>query len=228
MPYTYAYPRPALTVDCAVVGFDGRLRVLLIQRGGDPFAGCWALPGGFVDENEPLLAAAQRELAEETGLRGVPLEQLATFGDPGRDPRGHTVSVVFLGMIRIGEHRPQAADDAQLAQWHSLHNPPPLAFDHRQILRAVRRALQRKAVCEPFGLELLPQVFSADQLVGLYQQVLRRTVDHRKLLRRLKSLGLLAEADIPAGKPQRRKHKWLSFNVRQYRKLQRTGLPCGW
>lgn len=94
--HTYEYPRPALTVDIAIVTREAKPRVLLIQRKKDPFAGSWALPGGFVEENERLGDAARRELVEETGVAAGELEQLYTAGDPGRDPRGWTVSVAYL------------------------------------------------------------------------------------------------------------------------------------
>src|SRR5215213_10075483 len=99
MPHTYDYPRPSVTVDVVIVTREPTPRVLLIRRKKDPFAGAWALPGGFVDADEPLAAAAKRELKEETGVDDVDLEQLAAFGDPGRDPRGWTVSVVFLARV---------------------------------------------------------------------------------------------------------------------------------
>src|SRR5947207_13302500 len=110
--YTYDYPRPALTADIALVTIEKRPRVLLIRRKHDPFAGSWALPGGFVDEGERLLDAARRELQEETSLKDIELEQLHTFGDPGRDPRGWTVSVVYLARVQADRLQPQAADDA--------------------------------------------------------------------------------------------------------------------
>src|SRR6476659_9095607 len=110
--HTYEYPRPALTVDVAIVTRDAPPRVLLIRRKKDPFAGSWALPGGFVDENERLVAAARRELEEETGVKVHDLEQLYTAGDPGRDPRGWTVSVVFLARVEPKQFKPKAADDA--------------------------------------------------------------------------------------------------------------------
>lgn len=145
MPHTYAYPHPALTVDIVLLR-DGEFgtEVLLIERGHPPFAGHWALPGGFVDENEPLHAAARRELAEETGVTDVTLRQLATFGDPGRDPRGWTVSVVFW--TNLEQHVPivRAGDDAADARWWPLDAPPPLAFDHGDILNEVREALKRE------------------------------------------------------------------------------------
>lgn len=146
-PYCYQHPRPALTVD--IVLFDLALerapKVLLIRRGRAPFKGMWAFPGGFVDEGESLEAAAARELKEETGLTGIRLEQVGAFGDPGRDPRGHTVSVAFGAVIR-GPLSTAPADDAADAAWRSALNPPRLAFDHRKILRvALQKLLGRPA-----------------------------------------------------------------------------------
>src|SRR5690349_11282367 len=134
-PYCYEYPRPSVTVDIILFHRDGeRIEVLLIKRARDPFKGAWAFPGGFVDEGESLEQAAARELKEETGLEGVKMEQLAAFGDPGRDPRGHTVSVAFVALLdRAAEAT--GADDAEDAQWHSALRPPRLAFDHKKILR---------------------------------------------------------------------------------------------
>src|SRR3954453_5655379 len=110
--YTYDYPPPAVTVDMVIASTGARPRVLLIRRKKDPFAGRWAIPGGFVDENEALDAAARRELREERGLGAGAIEQLQAFGDPGRDPRGHTVSVVFLTELDPARVKPKAADDA--------------------------------------------------------------------------------------------------------------------
>ena len=138
--YCYDHPRPALTVDIVLFHRSGvDLEVLLVKRGREPFKGRWAFPGGFVNEDESLEAAAARELREETGLREIDLAQLAAFGDPGRDPRGHTVSVVFYGTVR-SRGAVIASDDAAEAKWHSAAHPPKLAFDHRKILR---RAMER-------------------------------------------------------------------------------------
>jgi 8-oxo-dGTP diphosphatase len=135
MPYTYVYPRPALTVDCALFAGQGDdRRVLLIQRDKEPFAGRWALPGGFVEEGETLEAAARRELSEETGVSGISLEQFYTFGQPGRDPRGWTVSVVYVAQVNPADHHPRAADDARNVAWFPVRGLPPLAFDHDQIV----------------------------------------------------------------------------------------------
>jgi 8-oxo-dGTP diphosphatase len=142
--YTYDYPRPAVTVDVVIVTREDKPRVLLIRRKHEPFQGKWALPGGFVDMEEPLEAAARRELAEETGVRPGKIEQLATFGEPDRDPRGRTISVVYLAEVRPGTVKPQAADDAAAVAWFSLQRPPQLAFDHAAILAAARGRLKRK------------------------------------------------------------------------------------
>jgi 8-oxo-dGTP diphosphatase len=143
--FSYDYPRPALTVDVVVATREPRPRVLLIRRKNDPFAGRWALPGGFVDEGEALAAAARRELTEETGLTADELEQLYTAGDPGRDPRGWTVSVVFLARVDADRVTAVAADDAAEVGWHHLDDPPELAFDHRAILERARVRLADRA-----------------------------------------------------------------------------------
>ena len=139
------YEKPALTVDIVVVApVDGQYNVLLIRREKPPFEGCWAIPGGFVDPHEPLEKAARRELLEETGIEPARLEQLHTFGDPGRDPRGWTVSVAYLAILEEGiaqSVRPRAGDDAADVGWFDLLAPPPLAFDHADILAHARQAL---------------------------------------------------------------------------------------
>ena len=152
--YTYKYPRPAVTTDAVVWGFDsysGHAQVLLIRRKNPPFQGHYALPGGFLDENESAEDCVVRELAEETGLTDVPLVQMRTFSQPGRDPRGHTVSVVFFSMIDLRKYSPMAGDDAAHVEWVKLMDilrdrvnntegqsdskqPKLLAFDHYDII----------------------------------------------------------------------------------------------
>ena len=140
--HTYEYPRPALTVDVvALAGVGDAMSVLLVRRGQEPFRGRWALPGGFVDEYEPLEDAARRELSEETGLTAdTPLRQVGTFGDPGRDPRGWTVSVALLLELPGEAPAVAGADDADEAAWHRLDALPPLAFDHDRIVAAALAA----------------------------------------------------------------------------------------
>ena len=135
---TYDYPRPALTVDAVLVTHEAVPRVLLIRRKKDPFAGSWAFPGGFVDANEKLADAVRRELREETGLEVDDLEQLYTAGDPGRDPRGWTVTVAYLARVDSTRLKPVAADDAEEVGWFPVAEPPPLAFDHAMLLERAR------------------------------------------------------------------------------------------
>jgi 8-oxo-dGTP diphosphatase len=138
---TYDYPRPALTADVAVVSRDARPHVLLIKRKYEPFAGTWALPGGFVGEHERPADAAARELKEETGIDVTDLEHLYTAGDPGRDPRGWTVSVVYLTRVDAKTMVPKAADDAVAVKRWPLDALPPLAFDHAMLLERARARL---------------------------------------------------------------------------------------
>jgi 8-oxo-dGTP diphosphatase len=116
----------------------------LIRRKHDPFAGSWAIPGGFVDMDEALDAAARRELLEETGVRARGLIQFGTFGDPGRDPRGRVISIAYLAIVDPKRLRPVAADDAADVAWFSLVRPPKLAFDHKDILACARDYLKKK------------------------------------------------------------------------------------
>ncbi len=139
--FTYDYPRPALTADVAVVTTEKRPRILLIRRKNDPFAGMWAFPGGFVNEGETIVEAARRELVEETSLTVAKLLPLFTAGDPGRDPRGWTVTVLYLARVRAKDATAVAADDAAEVAWHLLDAPPPLAFDHAELLMLVRKAV---------------------------------------------------------------------------------------
>ena len=140
---TYEFARPGLTVDLVVfyseLGAEKPEKILLIKRGNDPYKGCWALPGGYVEEGEKIEDAAVRELKEETSLTGIELAQMKTYGDPGRDPRGWTATVAFLGWVvgpaglkMISEAK--AGDDAKDLQWFSLRELPPLAFDHGTII----------------------------------------------------------------------------------------------
>ena len=137
MAHTYDYPRPALTVDCLIFGQDAGqpTKILLIQRGHEPFQGKWAIPGGFIDANETALQAAKRELEEETNLKGIDMHQFHTFSEPGRDPRGWVVSIAYYALVNINNCKPIAGDDARNATWFALNELPEMAFDHNEILK---------------------------------------------------------------------------------------------
>jgi 8-oxo-dGTP diphosphatase len=142
--FTYDYPRPAVTVDIAVLTREPRPRVLLIRRKHSPYAGAWAIPGGFIEMEETLEASARRELREETGLEVGPLQQLHTYGDPGRDPRGRTISIVFWTRIEAPPVGLAAQDDAAELAWHYLDQLPSLAFDHADILALASQQIPLK------------------------------------------------------------------------------------
>lgn len=143
--YSYTHPRPALAVDIVVFRLEeNQLQVLLIQRAQEPFAGCWALPGGFVGMDESLDDAARRELAEETGVHGVKLEQLHAYGDPDRDPRGRVVTVAYYTLIP-GDVPVRGGDDAAQARWFAVDSLPELAFDHAQIIHDALERLRQNA-----------------------------------------------------------------------------------
>lgn len=139
MPYTYPYPRPAVTVDAVIFRVQNEQKeVLLIQRKHPPFEHQWALPGGFVEMDENLETAAKRELKEETGLTDIPLHQFFAFGNPGRDPRHRTISIAYWGEQKEPQEL-QAGDDAKNARWFSLDKLPDTAFDHKDIIATAQK-----------------------------------------------------------------------------------------
>src|SRR5215217_7996776 len=154
MAFKYEYERPGLTVDCVIFGLDldeETLKVMLIERDVEPFEGEWAIPGGFVRSDETLMEAANRELEEETGIRGVFLEQLYTFGNPDRDPRGWVVSVAYYALVSPDKHHVRAATDARQARWFPVDALPRLAFDHAEILQAALGRVRGKLTYAPIG-----------------------------------------------------------------------------
>ncbi|MEN9358527.1 MAG: hypothetical protein RL095_62 [Verrucomicrobiota bacterium] len=221
---TYEYPRPALTVDCVVFGLDEEgLKVLLIRRGLAPFKGRWALPGGFVRVDETLDEAALRELREETGLKKIFLEQLYTFSALKRDPRERVISVAYYALVKLGDHRVQAATDADDAAWFRLDAIPELAFDHAEIIAAARNRVKGKVRYQPIGFELLPEKFKLSQLQELYEQILGRELDKRNFRKKFLSFGIIEELDervqgLP-GRPARL-HR---FDAKAYRRLLDRG-----
>ena len=186
-------------MDAVVFSRDGsKLKVLLVKRKDDPFAGRWALPGGFIDIEEPSREAVARELMEETGIKGLKFEELGVFGDPGRDPRGRIVSLAYLAVARETDRirPPRGGSDATEARWRPAYRPPALAFDHRLILNRARARLREEATYGLRVFDFLPERFALQELRQAYESVLGRTVSDsvirrstvmRKLLRRVKS-----------------------------------------
>ena len=224
MPFTYEYARPALTVDCVVFGLDDDdLKVLLIQRDLEPYSGKWALPGGFVNVGESVEDAAKRELTEETGVSRVFLEQLYTYGDPKRDPREHVVTIAYFSLVRLSDHRVQAATDARNAAWFGVDDIPKLAFDHRKILNAAHERLQSKVRYQPIGFELLPHKFPLRDLQHLYEVVLERSLDKRNFRKKILSMDVLEELDEIETDVTHRAARLYRFDKKKYQQLVKAG-----
>jgi 8-oxo-dGTP diphosphatase len=223
--FTYDHPRPALTVDCVVFGIDDEdLKVLLVQRDVEPFMGRWALPGGFVHEEEGLEEAARRELQEETGLDRIFLEQLFTFGDVGRDPRGRVVSVAYYALVKLGDHKVRAATDAREASWFPVWDTPSLAFDHERILQTALVRLKGKVRYQPLGFELLPAKFTLTQLQRVYEKILERPLDKRNFRKKLLAMELLVELDEVEQDVAHRAARLYRFDRKKYQQLEKEGL----
>lgn len=220
--YTYDYPRPAVTTDCVIFGYDGKeLKVLLIERGIEPFKGCWAFPGGFLNMDEDAFAGARRELKEETGLEDAFIEQFHTFSEPGRDPRGRVITIAHYALVKIQEV--EGGDDAAQARWFPIGEVPPLAFDHDRILRMAMSRLKEKIHFEPVGFELLPDVFTMPQLQNLYEAILEVHFDRRNFATKMLKLGILEDTgDRPAGASSRIPVSY-RFNKEKYNELKAKG-----
>ena len=230
MEFSYEYERPGLTVDCVIFGLDldeGTLKVMLIERDLEPFEGMWAIPGGFVRPGETLEAAASRELREETGIADVFLEQLYTFGDPKRDPRGWVVSVAYYALVSPDKHTIHAATDARQARWFPVASLPRLAFDHASILGKALERVRGKLSYAPIGFELLPRKFTIKQLQKLYEIVLGTALDNRNFRKKIFGLDVLKELkEMQKGVPHRAARLY-EFDERKYRQLVKRGQSFG-
>jgi len=178
-------------VDCIIFGFDGdELKILLIHRGFEPQKGKWSLMGGFVKGGESIDQASNRILKQLTGLDGMYLEQLHTFGDPSRDPVERTVSTAYFALIDIHKYEKQISNDYH-PEWFSLKDLPQLIFDHREMVELAQRRIRYKAAIHPILFELLPERFTIPQLQNLYESVYNTTIDKRNFSKRLLATGLL-------------------------------------
>ena len=192
--YEYDYPHPAVATDCVVFGFDGHeLKVLLIQRGIEPYKGMWAFPGGFMRIDETAEECAIRELREETGLVLKHIRQLGAFSGVHRDPRERIVSIAFYALARQSEVK--AGDDAATARWWSINDIPQLAFDHDFILRQATQRIRQDIHFEPIGFGLLEEHFTIAELQRLYECILGVHFDRRNFYRKMLQTGILQEVD---------------------------------
>lgn len=182
-----------VTVDIILFTVIGNeLKVLLVQRKFEPFKDKWVIPGGFVGLEEDLETAAKRELLEEAGVKNVYFEQLYTFGDPERDPRGRVVTVAYFGLIDSSKIKLKARTDAKDAKWFSFNKIPKLGFDHGLIIDSAIKRLRGKLAYTTVGFQLLPEKFTLTELQKLYEIILDRQLDKRNFRKKMFSLDILS------------------------------------
>ena len=220
--YCYKYPHPAVTTDCVIFGFDGQsLKVLLVERGIEPYKGRWAFPGGFLNPDERAEEGARRELNEETGLEGAFIEQFHTYTEPNRDPRERVITIAYFALVRIQEVH--GSDDAAKAQWFPTEEVPQLAFDHDRILRDATRKLRERIHFEPIGFELLPDKFTMKDLQLLYEAILDVKFDRRNFSKKMIHYGLLNQLDETVWPTPKREAQLYSFNKEKYDEFKKKG-----
>lgn len=223
--YTYEYPRPSVTTDCVIFGYDVKegLSVLLVERGIEPFKGCWAFPGGFLRMDETTEAGALRELKEETEFdveKGF-LEQLGCFSDVNRDPRGRVITIAYYALVQKGDVK--GGDDAARAKWFAIGDIPQLAFDHEKILRVALKRLKEQIHFQPIGFELLPETFTMPQLQALYEAILEVHFDRRNFANKMLKLGILEETGDRPANAARSVPVHYRFNADQYAEMKSKG-----
>lgn len=180
-----------ITVDIVLFTIlERQLHVLLIRRLAEPFRGSYALPGGFVLENESVDEAAHRELQEETGVEKVFLEQLYTFGEPNRDPRGRVITVAYYALV-ANSHILRSGTDAADAAWFALNKLPPVAFDHQNIIEYAQQRLRNKLDYSNVGFELLPEKFTLTELQLVHEAILGANLDKRNFRRKILQQGIV-------------------------------------
>lgn len=193
-PYQYKYEHMAVTTDCVIFTYeDWKLKVLLIRRGGEPYEGQWAFPGGFLKMDETAREGALRELREETGVEPSAIGQLGVFSDVDRDPRERVITIAWYALVKPSEV--VGGDDADEAAWFPVDDLPPLAFDHREIFETAMEQLRRDIHFQPVGFDLLDEEFTIPDLQRLYEAILGVKFDRRNFQRKLLASGILENAN---------------------------------
>ena len=192
--HCYPYPHPAVTVDIVIFTIrDAQLKLLLIRRAGEPYLGKWALPGGFVEMDEDLEQAARRELEEETGVSGVYLEQLYTFGKPGRDPRERVITITYYALVPSDKMQLRAATDAEAVGWFGMDELPALAFDHTDIIAMAHERLVAKLDYSTIAFQFLGDEFTLSELQSVYEIIQREPLDKRNFRKWVLALEQIEE-----------------------------------
>ncbi len=194
MSFQYQYPHPAVTTDVVVFTLrEQQLQLLLIRRAQAPYAGEWALPGGFLEIDEDLDSCAKRELKEEAGVTDLYMEQLYTFGRPDRDPRERVISVTYYALVPSDKLTLSAGSDAAEAAWFPLQALPKLAFDHNEIILLARERLAAKTHYSTIAFQLMPETFTLSELQSVYEILRDEQLDKRNFRKWALSLKQLEE-----------------------------------
>jgi 8-oxo-dGTP diphosphatase len=212
-----------VTVDIVIFTIQSStLKVLLVKRRIPPFAGQFAIPGGFIHEDENLEQAALRELKEETGVADLYLEQLYSFGDVDRDPRGRVITVAYFALISA-DRQLKAGSDAAEAKWWAMDDLPPLAFDHAKILNYALERLRNKLEYTTVGFQLLPEKFTLTELQEVYEAILGKKLDKRNFRRKMSLLKILKPTrEFRRG--GRRPARLFRFVAARFEKLKDKGI----
>ncbi|MDR1860582.1 MAG: NUDIX hydrolase [Bacteroidales bacterium] len=213
-----------VATDCVVFGFEsGELKVLLVRRDTEPFSGLWALPGGLMDSHDDADVCIRRKVWEETGLEDIYMEQLFTFTEAGRDPRGHIISIAYYALAKQSDYLAYAGIDMDDINWFSVERVPLLAFDHNRIVDTALERLRKKIRYQPIGFELLEEKFTMPELHRLYEVILQTKLDNRNFRKKILGYGLLLDLhELQRGAPNRAP-KLYSFNKDRYNELEKTG-----
>ena len=189
------YPKFLLAVDCIIFGFqDGRLKLLLQQRDFEPFKGTWSLIGGFVRDNECVDDTAKRVLTELTGLTNIYMQQVGAFGNINRDPGERVVSIAYYALLSIDKYNNEINAEHN-AYWEDITNLPELYFDHKEMINKAHEILKQKVSHEPIGFNLLPSLFTLNQLQSLHEAILGETIDKRNFRKKVKDMPFIEKTD---------------------------------
>lgn len=219
------FPRPMVTVDVVVFTIiEDDLKVLLVERGVEPFKGSWAIPGGFVALDESVDAAARRELSEETNVSDVYLEQLYTFGAPERDPRGRVISVAYFALISAERRELAAATDTVAVDWFSASDLPALAFDHAQIVDYALQRLRFKLDYTSAGFQLLPKKFTLSQLQRMYEVILKKPLDKRNFRKKILTMEILEPLNETYSEGAHRPAQLYAYSEEEFTRFKDRGI----
>lgn len=224
MPFQDEFYKSAFSVDNVIFGFDGdNLKVLLIRRKHDPFAGYWALPGDIVEQDQDLDKGALKVLEQLTGIQNVYLEQVHTFGKVDRHPRGRVITVAYYSLINIDDVNIRPSSFADKVEWKEIRSIETLAYDHYEIMDTCLKRLRRNVKYRPIGFELLPKKFTLTELQKLYESILEKDLDKRNFRKKILSMNILqVHSELQQGVAHR-PAKFYSFDAFKYEEAKENG-----